>query len=65
MAASDNRALPALTSGSSPSRHQSSEIYWTSLITKQGDSMVRKLLYEAATRSSRAVAAASPSKGGP
>ncbi len=31
-----------------PSRHQSGEIDWTGRITKQGDSMVRKLLYEAA-----------------
>ena len=31
-----------------PRRHQSGEIDWTGRITKQGDSMVRKLLYEAA-----------------
>jgi transposase len=31
-----------------PRRHQSGEIDWTGRITKQGDGMVRKLLYEAA-----------------
>ena len=31
-----------------PRRHQSGELDWTGRITKQGDSMVRKLLYEAA-----------------
>lgn len=31
-----------------PRRHQSGEVDWTGRITKQGDSMVRKLLYEAA-----------------
>jgi len=31
-----------------PKRHQSGETDWTGRITKQGDSMVRKLLYEAA-----------------
>ena len=31
-----------------PRRHQPGEIDWTGRITKQGDSMVRKLLYEAA-----------------
>jgi transposase len=31
-----------------PRRHQSGELDWTERITKQGDSMVRKLLYEAA-----------------
>ncbi len=31
-----------------PRRHQSGEIDWTGRITKQGDSMVCKLLYEAA-----------------
>lgn len=31
-----------------PRRHQSGEIDWTGRITKQGDSTVRKLLYEAA-----------------
>ncbi|ETA72679.1 IS110 family transposase [Mesorhizobium japonicum] len=31
-----------------PKRHQSGELDWTGRITKQGDSMVRKLLYEAA-----------------
>lgn len=31
-----------------PRRHQSGEIDWTGRITKQGDTMVRKLLYEAA-----------------
>lgn len=31
-----------------PRRHQSGEIDWVGRITKQGDSMVRKLLYEAA-----------------
>jgi len=31
-----------------PRRHQSGELDWTGLITKQGDNMVRKLLYEAA-----------------
>jgi len=43
-----------------PRRHQSGEIDWTGRITKQGDSMVRKLLYEAAnsilTRSRKAFA---------
>lgn len=29
-----------------PRRHQSGELDWTGRITKQGDSMVRKLLYE-------------------
>lgn len=31
-----------------PRRHQSGEIDWTGRITKQGDGMMRKLLYEAA-----------------
>lgn len=31
-----------------PRRYQSGEVDWTGRITKQGDSMVRKLLYEAA-----------------
>jgi transposase len=31
-----------------PRRHQSGELDWTGRITKQGDSTVRKLLYEAA-----------------
>jgi transposase len=31
-----------------PQRHQSGELDWTGRITKQGDSTVRKLLYEAA-----------------
>ena len=31
-----------------PRRHQSGETEWTGRITKQGDTMVRKLLYEAA-----------------
>lgn len=31
-----------------PRRHQSGELDWTDCITKQGDSTVRKLLYEAA-----------------
>lgn len=31
-----------------PRRHQSGEIDWTGRITKQGDTTVRKLLYEAA-----------------
>ena len=31
-----------------PRRHQSGEVDWTGRITKQGDSMGRKLLYEAA-----------------
>ncbi|MDP0930362.1 transposase, partial [Paracoccus onubensis] len=31
-----------------PRRHQSGEVDWTGGITKQGDSTVRKLLYEAA-----------------
>ena len=31
-----------------PRRHQSGETEWTGRITKQGDAMVRKLLYEAA-----------------
>lgn len=31
-----------------PRRHQSGELDWTGRITKQGDAMVRKLLYEAA-----------------
>lgn len=31
-----------------PRRHQSGELDWTGRITKQGDGMVRKLLYEAA-----------------
>jgi transposase len=31
-----------------PRRHQSGEVDWTGRITKQGDGMVRKLLYEAA-----------------
>jgi transposase len=31
-----------------PRRHQSGEVDWIGRITKQGDSMVRKLLYEAA-----------------
>ncbi|WP_420337058.1 IS110 family transposase [Roseibium sp.] len=31
-----------------PRRHQSGELDWTRRITKQGDGMVRKLLYEAA-----------------
>jgi len=43
-----------------PRRHQSGEIDWTGRITKQGDGMVRKLLYEAAnsilTRSREAFA---------
>jgi transposase len=30
-----------------PRRYQSGEVDWTGRITKQGDSMVRKLLYEA------------------
>lgn len=43
-----------------PRRHQSGGIDWTGRITKQGDSTVRKLLYEAAnsilTRSRRSFA---------
>lgn len=43
-----------------PRRHQSGETEWTGRITKQGDAMVRKLLYEAAnsilTRSKRSFA---------
>jgi transposase len=43
-----------------PRRHQSGETDWTGRITKQGDSMVRKLLYEAAnsilTRSKKSFA---------
>lgn len=31
-----------------PRRHQSGELDWTGRITKQGDGIVRKLLYEAA-----------------
>jgi len=31
-----------------PRRHQSGQLDWTGRITKQGDNMVRKLLYEAA-----------------
>ena len=31
-----------------PRRHQSGEMEWTGRITKQGDTLVRKLLYEAA-----------------
>jgi transposase len=34
--------------GLAPRRHQSGELDWTGRITKQGDGMVRKLLYEAA-----------------
>lgn len=43
-----------------PRRHQSGEVDWVGRITKQGDGMVRKLLYEAAnsilTRSRRSFA---------
>ncbi len=42
-----------------PKRHQSGELDWVGRIDKQGDTMVRKLLYEAAnsilTRSRRTV----------
>lgn len=42
-----SRAVGAYV-GLVPRRYQSGEIDWTGRITKQGDSMVRKLLYEAA-----------------
>lgn len=44
---SDNPAMSAPTSALCPAR-QCDEIDWTGRIAKQGDGMVRKLLYEAA-----------------